>query len=1008
LKVLLLSADYFNRKARLKFYEPISNRLILLSDKSNHKSYCYVTPEDSRKLTELPGIESLKDEEIFDVIKDKEITMTKVEVNNPLVIGGTPNSLRESFKTWHSDIKYYQTYIYDKELIVGKWYTLSKDGNIEELPNEHEMFDLSGIDMESVVEKDKFEEQLIKWSNLLSEPIPEIKRMAFDIEVESSKDSFPDVYKANQRVTAISFHGSDGLKKCLTLNRPEISRGEEDKNKDYELVWYDSEKELLDDAFKLIDSYPVVLTYNGDDFDMPYLYNRAIKLDMEYTPFKMMKKTATLSHGIHIDMLGIFKNRSLKIYAFNNKYVENSLDSVSEAILGEHKTEYSGELNDIPLHLLSKYCYNDSRLTFELSHYNNNTVMNLLIILARLGNCIIDDISRISISNWIKSMLYFYHRSNNQLIPRIGDFPQVEASTKADIDGKKYQGAIVLEPTKGVHFDVTVMDFASLYPSIIKTRNVSYETICCSHPKEWNESPEDIKLLVYLFIKLKYNNTNNNTWVNHLKNLEKEIDFTQENIEQKIEKIITNTLKNIDKKYLMILKKEINTLNIEKNQTKNGFKQMGINIENMLENMKLDIDKLINEKNTCWNTKNSGIQYGYNEKDKNFITLKEMLVKNVVILMIEHLKSTTCMEEKREKPEIVVNLSETIGTNYNSCVQIVTELLQGLNCKTNIMPFTKHWACTKKSGIISLLIGSLKELRVNHFKVLSKTAKTEQDKNINDMIAQALKVYLNASYGVIGFENFPLYFLPTAEVVTAIGRDIILQLVKTTESKNLTVLYGDTDSIMIHKPSAENIKYLIEFSRDHYSIDLEVDKVYRYLVLSDRKKNYFGVKKDGKLDIKGLTGKKSNTPIYLRTLFKDIMEQLRLVMTPKELSIVKSEISEKIKKTLNNFDDIPLKELATKVLLNKDPGEYKVKPQALKAALQLPNKPEKGQYISFVKTWNGVKVKPIELVERKDIDKVKYIEGFKSTMEQIMEPLDIDIDFLITGKKQTQLTQFQW
>lgn len=810
LRVLLLSADYFNRKARLKFYEPVSNRLILLSDTTNHKAHCYVSTEDGAKLKELPGIESIEDVEIFNVIKDKTVTMSRIEVNNPLIIGGTQDSLRESFKCWEADIKYYQTYIYDKGLIVGSWYDIDELQNITPIQSSESHFDLSSIDMDSVVDPDKFSEQLTKWSNLLSQPIPEIKRMAFDIEVETSKNGIPDVYKADQRVTAISFHGSDGLKKCLTLNRQEIPRGDEDKDKDYELVWYDSEVELLKDAFKLIDMYPVVLTYNGDLFDMPYLYNRAIKLDLEYTPFKMMKKTATLSHGIHLDMYGVFSNRSLKIYAFNNKYVENGLDSVSEGMLGEKKTEYDGSLNDIPLNLLSKYCYNDSRLTFELSHYNKNAVMNLLIILARLGNCTIDDISRISISNWIKSMLYFYHRSNNQLIPRIGDFPEVEASTKADIDGKKYQGAIVLEPKKGVHFDVTAMDFASLYPSIIKTKNVSYETICCPHEE----------------------------------------------------------------------------------------------------------------------------------------------------------------------------------------------------CKTNIMPFTKHWSCTKKSGIVSLLIGSLKELRVNHFKKLVKNAKTDEKRDINDMITQALKVYLNASYGVIGFENFPLYFLPTAEVVTAIGRDIILQMMKTAESKDLSVLYGDTDSIMIHKPTPKDIKELIEFSRVHYAIDLEVDKEYRYLMLSDRKKNYFGVRTDGKLDIRGLTGKKSNTPIYLRNLFTDITKQLGNVMTAEELPRTKSEISEKIKKILVNFDEIPLKELAVKTMIQRELSEYKTNPPAVKAALQLPNKPEKGQFVSYVKTWNGVKVKPIETVERKDIDKVKYIEGFKSTLEQIVEPLDIDIEFLITGERQTFLTQW--
>ena len=36
-----------------------------------------------------------------------------------------------------------------------------------------------------------------------------------------------------------------------------------------------TEKELLQKAFKIINSYPVVITYNGDDFDLPYLYARS-------------------------------------------------------------------------------------------------------------------------------------------------------------------------------------------------------------------------------------------------------------------------------------------------------------------------------------------------------------------------------------------------------------------------------------------------------------------------------------------------------------------------------------------------------------------------------------------------------------------------------------------------------------------------------------------------------------------------------------------------------------
>lgn len=797
-----------NRKPVLKFYEPKSKKLILYEDNTDYKCHFYVTDEQSLSMKEMVGVDSVRSIEIFDVVRDELRAVSKVTVNNPMI----KYDLKEAGIGWETDIKFYQDYIYDNNYIVGTWYDIDENLDITPIKSTESSFNLSNIDMDSVVDTDKFSSQVTKWANLLGQNIPSVRRMAFDIEVESSRDSLPDSSTALNRVTAISFHGSDGLAKVFTLRRPEITLGDEDENKNYDLVWYDSEKKMLEDSFELIDSYPLILTYNGDMFDMPYLYNRANILGIDYNPFKMMAKKATLNNGIHIDLYGVFSNPSLKTYAFNAKYVEDKLGTVSQALLGETKTEYEGELNDIPLFLLSKYCYNDSRLTFELSHFNNDLVMNMLIILCRIGNMPIDDISRLKISNWIRSMFYFEHRINNQLIPKSSDFPKVESSTTAAIKGKKYQGAVVIEPTAGIHFDVTVLDFASLYPSIMKTRNISYETICCPHEE----------------------------------------------------------------------------------------------------------------------------------------------------------------------------------------------------CKTNKIPNTNHWSCRKKIGIASLLIGSLKELRVNHFKALSKDkTKTQQERDINDLIAQALKVYLNASYGVMGADTFDLYFLPSAESITAVGRDIILKIIEIAKENGVVVLYGDTDSVFTYKPTKEQIDLLIEYCSKNYSIDLEVDKEYKYLVLSDRKKNYFGIKKDNSLDIKGLTGKKSNTPIYLRELFYDIIETLKKIEIPSDFVEAKNVISNKIKNIYENFDTIPLEKLVFRVMIKQEPSEYKKnKPQNIKAAEQLPEKPYKGQFVSFVKTWNEPHVKPLVLAKRSDIDKEKYFENFESTLEQIVDPMDIDIQFLMGKGKQTTL--FQW
>jgi DNA polymerase I len=747
------------------------------------------------------GINNVENVDIYDVIKDESREMVKVSVDNPSVI----YDLRDNGVCWEGDIKYYQSFLYDKKYVVGTWYDVSKD-NIIPIQTEDNI-QLKNIDMESVVDTDLFATQVKKWANLLGQDIPNIKRLAFDIEVEVG-DTMPDTTKALQRITAISFH-SDDIQEVYTLKRPEVAMGEDDPEKKYNIKWFDSEKELLEEAFKVIDSYPLVLTYNGDLFDMPYLYNRANVLGLEYNPFKMMKEKATLNNGIHVDLYGVFSNRSLKIYAFGAKYVTDKLDDVSQAMLGEKKVEYVGSLADISLNLLSKYCYNDSRLTYELSHYNNDLVMNLLVILCRVANMPIDDISRLSISNWIKGMFYNEHRINNQLIPRSSDLPQVEATTQAGIKGKKYQGAEVLKPVSGIHFDVTVLDFASLYPSIIKTRNISYDTVCCSHDE----------------------------------------------------------------------------------------------------------------------------------------------------------------------------------------------------CKNNIIPYTKHWSCTKKIGMASLLIGSLKELRVNHFKVLSKKAKTEKDRDINNTIAQALKVFLNASYGVIGAETFSLYFLPSAEAVTAVGRNIISKTIETAKSKSLPVLYGDTDSVFVHNPTKEQVDYLIDFCKKHYSIDLEIDKEYKYLVLSDRKKNYFGVKKDGKLDIKGLSGKKSNTPPFVKRLFNDVLEKLKPIQNISDFNEVKQEIRYVMKTVVDDFDKIPLDQLAFKVMIAKNPSEYKSKPQAVKAGEQLGDV-EKGQFVEFVKTWVDPKVCPLSMAKRKDIDKQKYMDSLETVMSQICEPMNISMDSLMGRGEQTELTQW--
>ena len=100
--------------------------------------YCYsrLNKTDLSFLNERDDILSIETITRNDMLQDKSTDVSKIIAADPLVIGGTMNSksIRNSMDTWESDIKYYENYLYDSKLIIGKYYSI-KDGKI----SPHEM-----------------------------------------------------------------------------------------------------------------------------------------------------------------------------------------------------------------------------------------------------------------------------------------------------------------------------------------------------------------------------------------------------------------------------------------------------------------------------------------------------------------------------------------------------------------------------------------------------------------------------------------------------------------------------------------------------------------------------------------------------------------------------------------------------------------------------------------------------------------------------------------------------
>jgi len=336
-------------------------------------------------------------------------------------------------------------------------------------------------------------------------------------------------------------------------------------------------------------------------------------------------------------------------------------------------------------------------------------------------------------------------------------------------------------------------------------------------------------------------------------------------------------------------------------------------------------------------------------------------------------------------------------------------------CKSNVIGELPHWICTKRKALESLLIGSLRDLRVFWYKKKAKDdSLTEELKTWYSVAEQSIKVIMNASYGVFGAESFVFYCPPVAEEITAIARYIIEETANKAVQMGMDVLYGDTDSIFIRDPPKDKLEELIEWTQEKYGIEFEVDKIYRYICLSARKKNYFGVTEDGDVDVKGLTGKKKHTPQIIKDVFNSTKDVLSKIETPKQMEISKGEIIRLIKDVYNVFKHRKWKsieDLAFHVTASKDLDEYvKTVPQHVKAARMLLMKGYNvgsGSNISFVKTRKRVKgkrgfkwvkdVKPVELAKDSDIDVGKYTEFLKSTFKQILDPMDVSFDENILG-----------
>ncbi|WLH33787.1 DNA polymerase II [Pseudomonas sp. FP2196] len=304
-----------------------------------------------------------------------------------------------------------------------------------------------------------------------------------------------------------------------------------------------------------------------------------------------------------------------------------------------------------------------------------------------------------------------------------------------------------------------------------------------------------------------------------------------------------------------------------------------------------------------------------------------------------------------------------------------------------------------------------------------ETAKREH----NAPLSQALKIIMNAFYGVLGSSGCRFFDTRLASSITLRGHEIMLRTRKLIEEQGHAVIYGDTDStfVWLRRPHGQEeaaaighalVKHVNDWWREHVrdeyglesALELQFEIHYkRFLMPTIRgaeegsKKRYAGLvtRADGSEEMvyKGLETVRTDWSLLARQFQQELYERIF------QRKPYQDYVRDYVRKTLaGDFDDRLIYRKRLRRTL--DDYERNVPPHVRAARLAdefntqhgRPRQYQNGGWISYVITLAGPE--PLE-VRRSTIDYDHYItRQLQPVADAILPFVDDDFSTLIGGQ----------
>lgn len=231
----------------------------------------------------------------------------------------------------------------------------------------------------------------------------------------------------------------------------------------------DAERELLGALYAAIGAFDVVLSWNGHFFDFPVLENRTNRLRVKNPT---TGRPPVWNRWCWLDHMEVYRKYN-QAHESGEERASVSLQAVGTHLLGEGKKDFDAKLSwdawkagGEQREVLFRYCSHDTALMPRIEAKTGFVALHLAV--CHITRCFPD-------TNSLRAT-----EQGDGFLLALGAARGFRFPTRQFGEGENapFAGAYVMEPKKlGAMDEVHVCDFSALYPSIMRTWNMSPDTL---------------------------------------------------------------------------------------------------------------------------------------------------------------------------------------------------------------------------------------------------------------------------------------------------------------------------------------------------------------------------------------------------------------------------------------------------------------------------------------------------------------------------------------------------